>query len=344
MLHLWNRFKHVLLQGIALLLLIWSRSTLAGDYAADMLNIGVGARSLAMGGAYTAMANEASMAYWNPAGMAMEKRIGVQFEHVPMFSGLAQYNTAAVVFSLTPDMAIGLSWIRLGVDDIPRYGALQGSRYDRLVKNINRSTGQSDGTFGDQENAVLLSFCRGMIFDLQVGDPFSPIVLPIQLSFGVTGKYFNQRLDTATGTGQGLDAGALLRLVANEFIQGDPTRWIGVGVAVHNLSKTSIVWDTASRHKDEVARTMQCGVAASYRLSRLRTRVTLSFDRELLDVQESFYGGEVRFFDRLALRGGYSREHFSAGAGLYVMGLYLDYAFLTGELDNTHRISAAYGF
>jgi len=29
---------------------------------------------------------------------------------------------------------------------------------------------------------------------------------------------------------------------------------------------------------------------------------------------------------------------------LYLMGFYLDYAFLTGELDNTHRISAAYGF
>ncbi len=338
-----HSLKHTLLLGLLIMLLLWSQIW-AGDYAADMLNIGVGARALAMGGAYTAMANEAGMAYWNPAGMAMEKRFGLQFEHVPMFSGLAQYNTMAVIYSFTPDMAIGLSWIRLGVDDIPRYGALQGSRYDRLVNNVNRSTGKADGTFGDQENAVLLSFCQGLIFDVQVGDPFSPIVLPIQLSFGVTGKYFNQQLDTATGTGQGLDAGALLRLISNDFIQGDPSRWIGVGVAAHNLSSSDIVWDTASRHKDQLARTLQVGVAASYRLSRLRTRVTVSFDRELLDLQDSFYGGEVRFFDRLALRGGYRFDHFSAGAGLYLMGFYLDYAFLTGELDNTHRISAAYGF
>jgi len=328
-------------------LLIWMMTTVsvrAGDYAADFLHIGVGGRAMAMGGAFVAMAQDPSMAYWNPAGMAMMQRIHLQVEHVPIFSGLAQYNSANVVFSLTPDLAFSLTWIRLGVDEIPRYGALQGSRYERLTQNQYRSTGQAEGYFSDQENALLVSFCRGLIFDLQIGDSFSPLVLPVQLSFGVSGKYIHHKLDSAHGTGQGLDAGVLGRFISSTFINGEPTRWIGVGLAGRNLSKTQMVWNTASEHKDTVARTVQMGLAGSYYLTAWQTRLTLSVDHEMGEVKASYLGGEVRLFDRLALRGGYAHDHMTAGAGLSLLGLSLDYAFVAGELDNTHRVSAAYGF
>jgi len=41
-----------------------------GTNAAAFLEIGVGARAMAMGGAYGAVANDASALYWNPAGIA----------------------------------------------------------------------------------------------------------------------------------------------------------------------------------------------------------------------------------------------------------------------------------
>jgi hypothetical protein len=319
-------------------------SARAGDYAADFLRIGVGSRSMAMGGAFSAMANEPAMAYWNPAGMAMEQRMALQVEHVPLFSGLAQYNSANFIYSLTPDRAVGLSWIRLGVDDIPRYGALQGTRYDRLMQNKNRSTGVADGYFGDQENAVMVSFCQGYIFDLQVGNAFAPLVLPVQISFGVTGKYILHKLDRSSGTGQGLDAGMLARVIANDFISGEPTRWIGIGLSARNLSNTQITWNTSSNHKDQMARTVQAGLAGSWRLPSPVIRLTLAVDREWGDMNETYAGGEVRFFDKVAVRGGYTHDHMTAGAGLTLFGISLDYAFVGGELDNTHRISAAYGF
>ncbi len=44
-------------------------SSAIGTTAADFLNLGVGARAIAMGGAYSAMADDATSLYWNPADM-----------------------------------------------------------------------------------------------------------------------------------------------------------------------------------------------------------------------------------------------------------------------------------
>ena len=41
----------------------------ATKYAGEFLYVGAGARALALGGAYVAMAGDATTAYWNPAGL-----------------------------------------------------------------------------------------------------------------------------------------------------------------------------------------------------------------------------------------------------------------------------------
>ena len=61
--------------NIAALLLILGLSTVhAGSNPANtglaFLKIGVGGRAVGVGEAYTAIANDASAAYWNPAGLA----------------------------------------------------------------------------------------------------------------------------------------------------------------------------------------------------------------------------------------------------------------------------------
>ena len=45
-----------------------------GTYAAQFLKIGVSARATAMGSAFTALADDASAAYWNPAGLVERRR------------------------------------------------------------------------------------------------------------------------------------------------------------------------------------------------------------------------------------------------------------------------------
>ena len=47
-----------------------------GTSAANFLRIGIGARALAMGGAFVAVADDPTAAYWNVAGLAAEVRGG----------------------------------------------------------------------------------------------------------------------------------------------------------------------------------------------------------------------------------------------------------------------------
>ena len=51
--------------------------------AASFLEIGAGAKSLSMGGAYVSIANDVSALYWNPSGIVNVERPSVYIYHSP---------------------------------------------------------------------------------------------------------------------------------------------------------------------------------------------------------------------------------------------------------------------
>ena len=62
-------------------------------YSNEFLNIGAGARGLAMGGAQVASAKDATAGYWNPAGLTGIKDQGsIGLMHAEYFSGIAKYD------------------------------------------------------------------------------------------------------------------------------------------------------------------------------------------------------------------------------------------------------------
>ena len=56
-------------------------SSAKGTTAADFLQLGVGGRAMGLGGAYTAVADDASALYWNPAGLTSVEKRDVTFMH-----------------------------------------------------------------------------------------------------------------------------------------------------------------------------------------------------------------------------------------------------------------------
>ncbi|MFC1733097.1 UPF0164 family protein, partial [candidate division KSB1 bacterium] len=88
-------------------------------YAGEFLAIGVGARPQALGSAFVAIADDATAAYWNPAGLAQLDYPQVSLMHAEQFAGEVNYDFVGAVIPYKSNTSFGLSLIRLGIEGIP---------------------------------------------------------------------------------------------------------------------------------------------------------------------------------------------------------------------------------
>ncbi|HID92967.1 MAG TPA: hypothetical protein EYP60_02615 [bacterium (Candidatus Stahlbacteria)] len=67
------RYKDILTIGAVVYIVFLCGSVCMGQgnaaYAGEFLHMGVGARPIGMGGAFTSVADDPSAGYWNPAGL-----------------------------------------------------------------------------------------------------------------------------------------------------------------------------------------------------------------------------------------------------------------------------------
>jgi len=122
----WNYFENMIkiikVIYITFLILVVTTKIILGQsakYSNDFLNIGVGARWMAMGSTGVAMCSDIESAYWNPAGLTgMVKKYEFGAMHASYFAGMAAYNHLAFGHKLDSASALAFSIIRFGVDDI----------------------------------------------------------------------------------------------------------------------------------------------------------------------------------------------------------------------------------
>lgn len=111
--------KIIIISVVFLLQMVISKAQFS-TYSNEFLNIGIDAASMARGDAVVASVSGASAGYWNPAGLVHSKQnLEVSLMHANYFSGLAQYDYLGFSYKITDSLAIGLSAIRFGVDNIP---------------------------------------------------------------------------------------------------------------------------------------------------------------------------------------------------------------------------------
>ena len=79
--------RFLVVVAVALGILSYGCVALGADsHAAPYLRMGVGARALGMGGAFTAIADDATAAYWNPAGLVKIEHIEATFMYAANMS------------------------------------------------------------------------------------------------------------------------------------------------------------------------------------------------------------------------------------------------------------------
>ena len=180
---------------VTLLILIFiSEITIAQrtpKYSNEFLSIGVGARALGMFNTQTAIVNDVTAGYWNPAGLV---ELGSDYEaslmHAEYFAGIAKYDYAAFATKIDSASSLGLSIIRFAIDDIPDTRFLYDANGALNYDNIR--------FFSSADYAFLISYGRKVNFldGLNVGGNFKII-------HRVVGEF-------ATAWGFGLDMGAKL--------------------------------------------------------------------------------------------------------------------------------------
>ncbi len=131
-------------------------------YSNEFMNIGVDARAMGMSNAFVSVAGDATAGYWNPAGLLrLSSDIQVALMHTEYFAGIAQYDYGAIAFNTGTKNAIGFSFLRFGVDDIPDTSELidgEGNiNYDRIR------------SFSASDNAFIFSFARLMNEKFRLG-------------------------------------------------------------------------------------------------------------------------------------------------------------------------------
>lgn len=192
----------------------------APKYSNEFLTLGVGSRGFAMGGTQTAIANDVSAGYWNPAALLRVKPdYQLSLMHAQYFNGIANYDYAG--FTMSPDSIsrLGLSLIRFAVDDIPDTRFLYDANGNINYDNIR--------SFSAADYGFLISYARKI--DLLGGINIGGNAKIIHRSAGIF----------ANGWGFGIDAGAMM----------DHGHW-SFGVMFKDITGTFTAWD----HNEEELR------------------------------------------------------------------------------------------
>lgn len=312
-----------------------------GTTAASFLEIGVGSRALAMGGAFTALSDDPTAIYWNIGGLGKIKRNGIVFNHTEWIAD-TRFEYLGAAFKIGPWGTLGFSLTALGMNEM-----------DVTTVEEPEGTGQS---FSAGDVAVSLGYA------LNLSDRFS---------IGLNPKVIRQSIWEMHATGFAIDVGV-------HYVT--PFKGITLGFAMTNFGtkmrldghNTRVLYDfvpNSSGNNDRVPAKLETDawpLPLNFRIGLLyralngpRHQLNIAIDaaHPNNNYESVNVGVEYVFQNRVALRGGYkslflqdSEESLTLGAGLNypLMGnfmLHIDFAYADfGLLENIYKYSIGIDF
>ena len=318
----------------------------SGLTGAAFLKIGVGARPVALGSAYTTVTGDVHQLFWNPAGIALDG--GESQVLLSHNSWIADLSHQALGF--TRDMGdmgtLGIGVVTLGLSDI----AADRDVVPQFVLDA--------GTFNPNDTASSGSYSYR---DLALGVSWGRNITD-RLNMGVTGKIITQSIDGVGATAFAADFGAIYRINST----------YSLGARINNLGSDLTFYDIGA----PLPLIFSIGAAAVVVADPdSGMAVTVLADAtKPQDAEQLLYTAvEAQLFNMLKLRSGYklnyqsieddkvdevsgavvgadrTEEGLTAGLGLdFGMAGYnatVDYAFTSfGILDSVHQFSLQFRF
>ena len=318
----------------------------SGLTGAAFLKIGVGARPVALGSAYTTVTGDVHQLFWNPAGIALDG--GESQVLLSHNSWIADLSHQALGF--TRDMGdmgtLGIGVVTLGLSDI----AADRDVVPQFVLDA--------GTFNPNDTASSGSYSYR---DLALGVSWGRNITD-RLNMGVTGKIITQSIDGVGATAFAADFGAIYRINSTyslgariNNLGSDLTFYdigaplplifsIGAAAVVVNDPDSGMavtVLADATKPQDAEQLLYTAVEAQLFNMLKLRSGYKLNY-QSIEDDKVDEVSGSVVGADR-------TEEGLTAGLGLdFGMAGYnatVDYAFTSfGILDSVHQFSLQFRF
>lgn len=301
------RIKIIFAAQISILAILLSFSNLlaetgGGGYAGAFFQTFWGARAMALGGTYVAIADDAEGNLFNPAGSSMVKERLATGSYRDM-SLDRRIGYLAYTQVIKNEAGIGLNWVNVVVGEAEQRDGM----------------GQIGGIVAQYYNLFALTFSRRVSPDFSVG---------------VNVKYLQHNIENIQSSGVGFDLGALY--LFRSFLR------VGLVVEnfglKHNWSSGDY-WAaygfSGSSHTEEFPVSAKVGAAAMF----LKNQLLLALDLEKRENQDILLhlGGEYWYKNIIAARAGLNRGDVTLGLGLKhklnKLTVYLNYAFITEAVD-----------
>ncbi len=316
-----------LLLAISLLLIVSTSSAgifskeKVGTTGATFLKIEAGARPVAMGGAFVAVADDANTTYWNPAGLAYLEEREITAMHNEWIEGM-RYEFLGYVQPIKSEKGA------------QGFGISATGLYTTGLEQRSTETQEPEGTFAAYDIAVAGAYaCK----------------ISKTISIGANVKLIHQKIESETAWGGAIDIGLLYRVprprgrFSRDILQ--------VGFVVQNIGPPI----KFVKESDPLPLNVKAGIAKIYDLSSIKSEVILACDvnAPIDNVPNGHFGVEFVYKKMkdiaLAARAGYKTNTIkdlnalsglSAGAGFVWKRMAIDYVWVPyGDLGNTHRIS-----
>ena len=305
------------------LILAVSPVSYAGVDAMPHLRLGAGARSIGLGGAFTAIADDATATVWNPAGLGSAADLSINLSTQQLDLDRS-HNFIALTKALGSAGSIGLAVTNAGVSGIQQYDKNEryGGEFDYSTNAYSLSYGIGFGNFG-------VGLTGRMLMD----------------SFGAAD------VESASGFG-GVDVG-LMGHALHIDIGEEKVPTFHYGIVAKYLG--------AALGEDTVPMVVNLGVAYNLYMGNVVT-FAADLEQEFVNLDESAtslrLGAEYTILTykstALSIRGGVraSRDvqNLFGGFGVNIGGLQIDYAIQDGMaseiqgVGSTHFASLSYRY
>lgn len=313
-------FKTLLLIALISATAVSAHAADSAGQAGAYLKMGVGARALGMGGAFTAVADDSTAAFWNPAGLARMQKSQASFMHASLTED-RDFNFFNYAHALTDKNGnskgvLAFSYTHMGVDGIPE-----------TKEGVDPETGEPTPVINDDGTVRIFSY-----FEDKETNTFASYARELAEGFyaGVNVKYLKHELFKNKADTFGLDLGLL-------YEYSDK---ITFGASLRDINET-LEWNTDIGTKDDVPLTATFGIAY-----QATDKLLVAADINKLEREDAklFLGAEYAIQDNVSLRVGSRDGDLTLGASFGLDTWRFDYSYGDETLGDAHRISASKTF